>query len=87
MSVARIDYDTYNPPSDLCDPIMSTLIEEPVKLPTSNIMMDFDVLKKHLQHDQQDPFNRKELTLEQVNKYNQQESIQLEVDKLKEKIE
>ena len=35
------------PPDELCDPIMSTLIEEPIVLP-NDIIVDYGVISRHL---------------------------------------
>eukprot|EP00347_Sterkiella_histriomuscorum_P007831 403347399 len=53
-------------PEDLLDPIMNTLMKEPVELPASNTIIDFITIKKHLMNDPNDPFNRSPLTLEQL---------------------
>jgi hypothetical protein len=83
----KIDYDEYNPPLELCDPLMMTLIENPIKLPISDIFMDKSVIIKHLLSDETDPFNRSKLTPEMIEEYNKKEDILLEINELKNKIE
>ena len=43
------------------DPLMQTLMTDPVKLP-SGIVMDRSVIMRHLLNDLTDPFNRQPLT-------------------------
>lgn len=45
-------------PDEFLDPIMSTLMENPVRLPTSGNVMDRDVISRILLSDKNDPFNR-----------------------------
>jgi len=49
-------------PSDFQDPIMMTLMTDPVLLPTSNLVCDRSQIVRHLLSDQRDPINRKPLT-------------------------
>ncbi|XP_037092632.1 ubiquitin conjugation factor E4 A-like [Pollicipes pollicipes] len=53
-------------PDHFLDPIMSTLMTDPVLLPTSGIVCDRSTIARHLLSDQSDPFNRKPLTMEMV---------------------
>lgn len=55
-----------DPPEEFLDPIMSTLMQDPVLLPTSNICIDRPTITRHLLSDQTDPFNRAPLTMDQV---------------------
>ena len=55
-----IDY-----PDEFLDPIMSTPMFDPVKLP-SGMTMDRSVIMTHLLNDETDPFNRQPLTAEQL---------------------
>lgn len=56
----EIDY-----PDEFLDPIMSTPMLDPVKLP-SGMTMDRSVIMTHLLNDETDPFNRQPLTAEQL---------------------
>mmetsp|Transcript_20119 Transcript_20119/g.51023 ORF Transcript_20119/g.51023 Transcript_20119/m.51023 type:complete len:99 (-) Transcript_20119:140-436(-) len=49
-------------PDEFLDPILSTLMEDPVILPTSNTVMDRAVITRHLLTDPKDPFNRAPLS-------------------------
>lgn len=53
-------------PDDFLDPIMSTLMEDPVILPSSGISIDRSVILRHLLNDSTDPFNRSFLTAEML---------------------
>lgn len=48
------------------DPLMYTLMEEPVILPTSKVSVDLATIKSHLLSDPTDPFNRSPLKIEEV---------------------
>ena len=53
------------PPEEFCDPIMGTLMEDPVRLPTSGQVVDRNTIARQLLQNPIDPFNRQPLTLEQ----------------------
>lgn len=53
-------------PDDFLDPIMSTLMLDPVILPSSKVTVDRTTIARHLLSDQSDPFNRSPLTMDQV---------------------
>lgn len=53
-------------PDDFLDPIMSTLMLDPVLLPSSNVTVDRSTIARHLLSDQTDPFNRSPLTMDQI---------------------
>uniref|UniRef100_A0A4W6CU13 Ubiquitin conjugation factor E4 A n=1 Tax=Lates calcarifer TaxID=8187 RepID=A0A4W6CU13_LATCA len=57
--------ETYSDaPDEFLDPIMSTLMLDPVLLPSSNVTVDRSTIARHL--DQTDPFNRSPLTMDQI---------------------
>lgn len=59
--------ETYaDAPDEFLDPIMSTLMEDPVLLPSSNVTVDRSTIARHLLSDQTDPFNRSPLTMDQI---------------------
>jgi len=72
-------------PDELCDPIMDTLIEYPIMLP-NNIIMDFEVIKRHLLTCETNPFNRDVLTLELLEEYNSKDEVKTKIDTFKTKI-
>ncbi|KAI9209353.1 ubiquitin elongating factor core-domain-containing protein [Polychytrium aggregatum] len=53
-------------PDEFLDPLMFTLMEDPVILPTSHVTVDRSTIKSHLLSDQHDPFNRMPLTIDMV---------------------
>ncbi|XP_070548264.1 ubiquitin conjugation factor E4 A-like [Ptychodera flava] len=53
-------------PDEFLDPIMSTLMTDPVLLPSSKLTVDRTTIARHLLSDQTDPFNRSPLSMEQV---------------------
>ncbi|KXJ76958.1 hypothetical protein RP20_CCG008557 [Aedes albopictus] len=55
-----------DPPDEFLDPIMSSLMMDPVVLPSSRITVDRSTIARHLLSDQSDPFNRSPLTMDQV---------------------
>lgn len=57
---------TENIPDTFLDPIMSTLMVDPVLLPSSHIIVDRSTIARHLLSDQTDPFNRSPLSMEDV---------------------
>lgn len=53
-------------PDEFIDPLTFTLMNDPVTLPTSGMQIDRATIARHLLSDQIDPFNRKPLTMEEV---------------------
>ena len=53
-------------PEEFLDPLMFTLMEDPVILPTSRNVIDRSTIRSHLLSDPNDPFNRVPLKIEDV---------------------
>ncbi|KAG5320999.1 UBE4A factor, partial [Pseudoatta argentina] len=53
-------------PDEFLDPIMSTVMADPVILPSSKITIDRQTIARHLLSDQTDPFNRSPLTMDMI---------------------
>ena len=53
-------------PEEFLDPLMFTLMEDPVRLPVSKIVIDRSTIRSHLLSDPHDPFNRVPLKIEDV---------------------
>ncbi|KAJ3309150.1 hypothetical protein HDU76_003712 [Blyttiomyces sp. JEL0837] len=53
-------------PDEFLDPLLATLMEDPVLLPTSNITIDRSTIITQLLSSSIDPFNRKPLTIDMV---------------------
>ncbi|RQX72874.1 U-box domain-containing protein [Toxoplasma gondii CAST] len=60
----EIDLDAF--PAEYLDPIMADVMTDPVKLPTSNNIMDRKHIERHLMSDPSDPFNRMPLTKDEL---------------------
>lgn len=58
--------DLGEPPDEFTDPLMATLMEDPVTLPISKTVMDRSTIRQHLLSDPHDPFNRSPLKIEDV---------------------
>ena len=52
-------------PDDFLDPILSTLMRDPVKLPSGH-SCDRSIITRHLLSDETDPFSRQPLTADQL---------------------
>ena len=74
-------------PDEFYDPIMATLIEEPIMLPSTKVIMDKTVITRHLINEQEDPFNRDELTMEMIEEFNKQPEIKTQLDEFKSKLD
>ncbi|XP_055912261.1 ubiquitin conjugation factor E4 A [Eupeodes corollae] len=55
-----------NVPDEYLDPIMSSIMTDPVILPSSKVTVDRSTIARHILSDQTDPFNRSPLTMDQV---------------------
>ncbi|XP_075459667.1 ubiquitin conjugation factor E4 B isoform X2 [Ascaphus truei] len=73
---ARAEIDYSDAPDEFRDPLMDTLMSEPVRLPSGTIM-DRSIILRHLLNSSTDPFNRQTLT----------ENMLEPVPELKEKIQ
>lgn len=61
------DEEDYNDaPEEYLDPIMATLMLDPVILPTSRTTVDRSTIRSHLLSDPHDPFNRAPLSIDDV---------------------
>lgn len=55
-----------NAPEEFLDPIMGTLMLDPVILPSSRITLDRVTISRHLLSDSTDPYNRAPLTMQDL---------------------
>ncbi|KAG0144275.1 hypothetical protein CROQUDRAFT_660243 [Cronartium quercuum f. sp. fusiforme G11] len=53
-------------PDEFLDPVMATLMKDPVILPTSKTTVDMSTIKQHFLSDATDPFNRMPLKIEDI---------------------
>ena len=61
-----VDADLGEVPDEFLDPLMFTLMEDPVRLPVSKMVIDRSTIRSHLLSDPHDPFNRASLKIEDV---------------------
>ncbi|KAJ2754923.1 Ubiquitin conjugation factor E4 [Coemansia pectinata] len=61
-----IDYLESVAPDEYLDPLLASLILDPVRLPTSGNIMDLSAIKGQLLSDPRDPFNRAPLTIDML---------------------
>ena len=74
-------------PDKFCDPLMFTEIKTPVFLPDTEIIMDKEVLTRHLLNEEYNPFNREKLTIQLLENYNNNDDIKLKIEQfLREKV-
>jgi len=66
VEVMEQECNAPEPPEEFVDPILGTLMSEPVLLPSSKKILDKSTIARHLLSDPKDPFNRSPLTLDMV---------------------
>ncbi|KAG6816241.1 hypothetical protein H0H87_007478 [Tephrocybe sp. NHM501043] len=66
LSMEAEDEDLGDIPDEYLDPILATVMRDPVRLPTSNNVLDRSTIRSHLLSDTTDPFNRAPLKIEDV---------------------
>jgi ubiquitin conjugation factor E4 B len=66
VSSLNMDELVQDAPEKFLDPILDTLMRDPVILPTSGKVVDRSTISQHLLNDQTDPFNRKVLSIDMV---------------------
>lgn len=66
QQVQSEEQDLGDIPDDFLDPLMYTLMDDPVILPSSHTTVDRSTIKAHLLSDTHDPFNRVPLKIEDV---------------------
>lgn len=62
----RKDLTYDDAPDEFKDPLMDSLMSDPVRLPDSGTVMDRSVIIRHLLNSLDDPFNRQPLTPDQL---------------------
>jgi len=84
--IENVKKDTLDIPDDLLDPIMGTLIENPVLLPNSDIFMDNSIILRHLMAIQNNPFTREPLTVKELNDFNETPDTIVLINKFKKRL-
>ena len=82
---APIDSDE-DIPDELLDPIMGTLIENPVLLPNTETFIDYDVITRHLLTSSDNPFTRDPLSKTELEEYNARPEIQERIGLFKQRL-
>ena len=62
-------------PMQYLDPIMNTILTNPVELPSSKTIVEKEGIVNHLVFSQTDPFNRDSLTVDILNKHNSEDDV------------
>lgn len=62
MQATFIEFCVITSGKYISDPLMDTLMQDPVLLPTSGNIMDRNIIQRHLLNSLSDPFNRQHLT-------------------------
>lgn len=73
-------------PEDLLDPIMGSLIKNPVALPNSETIMEKDVIVRHLLNSNENPFTREPLTMKELEEYNTRPYVQSLLSNFKQRL-
>ena len=79
------DIDLDELPDEFLDPIMGTLIDDPVMLPECETIMNRDIIYRHVLAEKNNPFNRKELTIGELETFNSQEDTKKKIRDFNEK--
>lgn len=66
VEIAEEDEDLSDAPDEFIDPLLSTVMIDPVILPISRTVVDRSSIRQHLLSDSIDPFNRTPLKIEDV---------------------
>ena len=70
-------------PEKFLDPIMQTIINEPVYLPENNIIIDKNIISKHLLNSDKNPFTRSKLTMKMIEEHNSKTDVNLKLEEFK----
>lgn len=78
--------DDIDIPFELCDPLLCTLIEEPLFLPETDTVIDKKSIYTHLLRKEEHPFTRSKLTKDILHNYNERPDIIDRIKVFKEKV-
>ena len=73
-------------PDKYLDPLLFTLIKEPLILPNTDIFIDKETIKRHLLESETNPFTREPLTYDKLIEYNNESNIKKQLDVFKEEL-
>lgn len=74
-------------PLEFCDPLLCTPIEDPVVIPDTEIIMDRAIITRRLLEEEENPFTRSSLTIQELDDYNNSESAKNLVTAFKKKLD
>ena len=66
-------------PDKFLDPLLNSIITNPVILPDSQLFIDKSTIIKHLDNNETDPFTRKKLTINELNEYNSLDEVVIKI--------
>tara|TARA_B110000037_G_C17105642_1_gene499738 strand:- start:135 stop:2369 length:2235 start_codon:yes stop_codon:yes gene_type:complete len=73
-------------PDEFLDPIIMTIINNPIMVPDMDLIVEESVIKRHLLTSETNPFNRKKLTLLQLDEYNKHDFVLNKIKKFNQKL-
>ena len=79
------DIDLDEMPDEFLDPIMGTFIDDPVMLPECETIMNRDIIYRHVLAEKNNPFNRKELTIAEIESFNALEDTKKKIAEFNER--
>ena len=80
----EIEYEDV--PEEFCDPILMSMIEEPIMIPGMDLIVEESVIKRHLLTNDENPFNRTPLTTQQLIDYNKQPDVIEKINEFKKQL-
>jgi len=83
-SITDLSGNIENIPNQFIDPLICELIETPVVLPKTNIIVDEKIIYKHIVLKGDNPYNRDVLTIDELVKYQEEENTKNLVNSWKE---
>lgn len=72
-------------PEEFVDPLLCIPIKVPVMIPNVKLIFDRTSIVSQLHHDKVNPYTREPMTVEQVDKYNTEESVISQINSFKDK--
>ena len=70
-------------PDKFLDPILCTLISDPVLIPEINVFFDRSTIERQISREPVHPYTKKELTKEILDSYNEKEEVKKKVQEFK----
>lgn len=83
----KYDDDEDSLPEQFIDPLSCSKIKQPVMIPDTNLIFDKSTIMTCLRGDEKNPYNRRTLTIEDFEKYNETEQVKQKIRKFTEDLE